>query len=257
MTERPAKKRKMESDGSGAETMSHKSSPNSLPMHELNLLAPKSPSPPPSTKYTRKDLVTLIIGPDQQELMAYGHRLARTSQFFTTELQKELPEGETRTIHLPEEQVDTVLRYLDFVCEEGLPTKYTTTYDALDAYEDAYSHLFELYTLGERVLDAEVQRAVVTETLWLSSLESSDGERWLPDDRAISVIHQGTPVDSPARRMLVDLQVSYGLAHSLESDTCDPTYLGDVARAFNQRVQFSEQTDDFRFHELNVDDYLV
>jgi hypothetical protein len=189
--------------------------------------------------------------------MAYGHRLARTSQFFTTELQKELPEGETRTIHLPEEQVDTVLRYLDFVCEEGLPTKYTTTYDALDAYEDAYSHLFELYTLGERVLDAEVQRAVVTETLWLSSLESSDGERWLPDDRAISVIYQGTPVDSPARRMLVDLQVSYGLAHSLESDTCDPTYLGDVARAFNQRVQFSEQTDDFRFHELNVDDYLV
>lgn len=257
MTERPAKKRKMDSDGSGAEAMIQKSSPNSLPMQELNLLASESPPPPPSTKYTRKDVVHLIVGPEKQELVTHGHRLARTSQFFTTELQKQLPKGETRTIYLPEEQVDTVLRYLDFVCEEGLPTKYTTTYDTLDAYEDAYLHLFELYTLGERVLDAEVQRAVVTETLWLCSLQSSEGERWLPDDRAISVIYQGTPVDSPARRMLVDLQVSYGLAHSLESDACDPTYLGDVARAFNQHVQFGELTNDFRSRELSADDYLV
>lgn len=256
MTERPAKKRKLEPDDSGAEQIVQKSSSAPSPRSESNMLTPASPLPPPSVEYTPQDLVHLIIGPDKHELVAYGHRLARTSQFFTTELEKELLEGETRTIYLPDEQVDTVLRYLDFVCEEGLPTQYTTTYDDLDAYEDAYLHLFELYTFGERVLDAEVQRAVVTETLRLSMLQSS-GERWLPDEQAISVIYQGTPADSPARRMLVDLQVSYGLAHNLEPDTCDPTYLGDLARAFNKCVQFSELTNDFRSLELSADDYLV
>jgi hypothetical protein len=229
----------------------HDSSPTSLQLSELTL------APPSSVKYTCKDLVTLVVGPEKQKLAAHGHRLARTSQFFTTELQKDLLEGQTPTIYFPEEQVDTVTRYLDFICGEGLPTEHTRTYDDLEAYEDAYFHVFELYTFAERVLDAEVQRAVVTETLWLCLLQSENGERWLPEDRAISVIYQGTPVDSPARRMLVDLQVSYGFAHSLESDTCDPTYLGDVARAFNNCVQSCEQTNDFRDRELSADDYLV
>jgi hypothetical protein len=57
--------------------------------------------------------------------------------------------------------------------------------------------------------------------------------------------------------MLVDLQVSHGFAGSLESDTCDPTYSGDVARAFNYYAQSNEQIEDFRSRELSADDYLV
>jgi hypothetical protein len=249
MTEPPAKKRRMELDGSEADT--------SLQLSESNSLVPAPAPPPPSFKYTCKDLITLIVGPEQQKLVAHGHRLTRTSQFFTTELQKELLEGQARTIHFAEEQVDTVTRYLDFVYGEGLPTEHTITYDDLEAYEDAYFHLFELYTFAKRVLDAEIQRAVVTETLRLCSLEGSEGERWLPEDRDISIIYQGTPADSPARRMLVDLQVSHGFAGSLESDTCDPTYSGDVARAFNYYAQSNEQIEDFRSRELSADDYLV
>ncbi|KAM0710195.1 hypothetical protein Q7P35_002557 [Cladosporium inversicolor] len=257
MTEHRAKRRKIEPEGGVAEEPPQESSSALLELSQLNLLAPASPASPPSVKYTCKDLVTLVVGPEKQKLVAYGHRLARTSQFFTTEFQKELLEGQTRVICFPEKQINTVTRYLDFVCGEGLPTDHTVTYDDLEPYEDAYFHLFQLYTFGERVLDAEVQRAVVTETFRLSSLQSVEGERWLPEERAISVIHQGTPAESPARRMLVDLQLSFGLAHSLESDTYDPTYLGDVARAFNQCVQSSDQTNDFRSWELSADDYLV
>jgi hypothetical protein len=244
MTEHPAKRRKIEQHGSGAEVPQQQSM--FIPL-----------APPPSAKYTCNDLVTLVIGPEKQKLIAHGHRLARTSQFFTTELRKELLGSQTRTLYFPEEQVDTITRYLDFISGEGLPTQHTTTYEDLEAYEDVYFHLFQLYVFAERALDAEVQRAVVTETLRLSLLQNNEGKRWLPEERAISVIYQGTPVDSPARRMLVDLQVSYGLAHSLESDTCDSTYLGDVARAFNQCFQSGEQIEDIRSFELSADDYLV
>lgn len=108
MTAPPAKKRKMEPD-------------------ESSSLAPASPAPPPSAKYTCNDLVTLVVGSEKQKLVAYSHRLARTSQYFTTELQKELLEGQARTIHFLDEQVDTVTRYLDYICGEGLPTEHTIT----------------------------------------------------------------------------------------------------------------------------------
>lgn len=229
------------------------------PVREQEPNSPQQVSPSPSTrsKYADEDMVILLVGPDKERLHSHGHRLARTSQFFTTELMKEWSESQTRTISLPEEDIDTVTRYLDFVYAEGLPTVHTVTYDDLEAYKDAYLHLFELYTFGERMLDSEIQRAIIAETLWLSLLESSEGTRLLPENREISVIYRGTPENSPARRMLVDLHVSYGFADSLESNTCDPTYLGDVARAFNRCVQENEQTEDFRFCELSADDYLV
>lgn len=95
------------------------------------------------------------------------------------------------------------------------------------------------------------------DTLRLSVLKGSDGEKWLPEDRVISLIYQGTPAKSPARRLLVDLHVSHGIVDSLTSETCDLIYMAAVARALTTCAQDSEHTNDFRFHGLNADDYLV
>jgi hypothetical protein len=247
----------MASKGSDFEVKIETPSGAPSPVPEPESPTQVSPSPSTRPKYADGDMVILAIGSDKEKLHAHGHRLARTSQFFTTELKKERPEGQAHIVSLPEEDVNTVTRYLDFVYGEGLPTVHTIIYEDLDAYDDAYLQLFELYTFAERVLDTEVQHAIIKETLRLTVLQSSDGQNWLPDDRSISLVYQGTPANSPARRLLVDLHVSSGVTDNLTSDTCDLMYLADLARAFNTRVQDSEHTDEFRLRELNAWDYLV
>lgn len=88
MTEHPAKKRKMELDGGEAGTPPEKNPPTTTPSSESDSVAPESSSSPTPAKYTRGDLVTILVGPDEQELVVCGTPLAETSEFFRTALKK-------------------------------------------------------------------------------------------------------------------------------------------------------------------------
>jgi len=247
--EHPTKKRKLESDGSEAAKAPAKKSRTSSRSPE--------PSTPTPAKYTRSDLVTLLVGPDEQELVVYGHLLAKTSEFFEVALKMEWKEGQTRIIKLPEEDAGTITHYLDFVHGQGLPTRYIKLYTDIQKDDgEEYLVLAKLYAFGERVLDTAVRNAVMEEILRIVSLQSDDGRILLPEDDTISTFYEATPANSPARRLLVDLHVSYGTTYSLAFETCDMMYLADLARAFNERVEESLHTDEFRYCPLNPDDYL-
>jgi len=242
MTEHQTKKRKMESDVSETEKASEKT------------------SPPTPAKYTRGDLVTLLIGPDEQELVVCGQLLTKTSEFFEAALKKEWKEGQTRMVRLPEEDAETTIHYLDFVCGQGLPTRALKLYGDFAESEDEYLMLAQLYAFGERVLHKAVRNAVMAEVLRISSLRNEKGGMFLPGDDAILAIYQATPANSPVRRLLVDLHVSYGLPNSLTPDTSDMNcmiHLADLAKVFNERVMESQHTDDIRDCELSADDYFV
>lgn len=62
--------------------------------------------------FDKTDSVTLVVEPQKHELLAHAKFITLTSDFFKTVLKKEWLEGQTRVIHLPEENVPAMVIYL-------------------------------------------------------------------------------------------------------------------------------------------------
>jgi hypothetical protein len=252
MTEPPAKKLKMESEGTP-----EKKSPTTSPSPEPDSVAPATSSPPTPAKYTRGDLVTLLVGPEEQELVVCGTPLAKTSEFFRIALKKEWKEGQVRVVKLPEEDINLITRYLDFVFSQILPSG-----DVQDAsqVEDTcvYYGILKLYTLGERILDGSIRNAVVKETLRLADLIGDDGCGLLPCKDCIEMIYKETSERSAARCVMVDLHVAYGTSTFLEEGNVLPEYMCDLAKAYNKKIENDERIRrTFPRITLKAEDYLV
>jgi len=69
------------------------------------------------------DIVTLLVGPDEQKLVVHESCITRNSDFFKAAMKKEWTEGQTRTVKLPEERLDTFITYLNYAYRETLPTE--------------------------------------------------------------------------------------------------------------------------------------
>jgi hypothetical protein len=248
MTERATKRRKTAADDDAANRDSSPSiSDTSSVSGTGSSTPPSSPpsTPPPSeslsrTKYTHADLVTLLIGPDEQKSLVFGHQLSEHSEFFKSALKNEWVEGQTRTIRLPEDHASQITQYLDFVHGHGLPTKHVDTFAALDEFDlpgedKSYGSLFELYIFGERVIDKNLQNATIKEVVRLTSLVDDAGAIWMPSEGTKCPAYKGTTSDSPARRLLADMRIN--LRPSIDLDLELPIdYIRDVARAFNAKL---------------------
>jgi hypothetical protein len=267
MAERAAKRRKT---GANKDTTNQDAPENSdTPLSISGTGSAKHPSTPPltqsppRTRYSHADLVTLLVGPDEHKLLAFGHQLSENSEFFKSALKDDWVEGQTRTVKLPEDDEEQITHYLDFMHGHGLPTKSIDTFAALDDFDpkdedDSYGSLFELYVLGERTLDKNIQQATIKEVLRLTTLKNNTGGIWLPGEGTKALTYEGTASRSPARRLAVDLQVNFG--HSTNFDQDLPIdYIRDVARAFNAKLDAGSEytSEDFRWQPLNVDDYVV
>lgn len=257
MTEHPAKKRKTESDASEAVKSPEKKPPVTSPSSKPDSVTPGLSSPPTPAKYTRDDLVTLLIGPGEQQLVVCGTPLANTSEFFKTALKKQWKKGQKRTVKLPEENITLTTRYLDFVFGKRLPSTAVKTAKHLQN-SAAYDEIFELYALGERMLDGLIRNAVVKETLRLVGLVGIEGHGFLPSRDCIKLVYKETSARSAARRLIVDLHVAYGLSESLENEDVLPEYMGDFAKAYSKKIENDERLRrNFSRVFLKVEDYLV
>jgi hypothetical protein len=200
----------------------------------------------PISSYGKDDMVTLLVGEDEEEMFAYRRYLSLYSGSFEAALKKEWVEGQTRTVKFPEGDPETVTFYLDFLYGKGLPT-YSTKSES-----DSESHciLAELYVLGERRMYSKIQNATLNEILRLTRV----GKRYYPDFPAIDIIYKSTTATSPARRLLVDLYVSHGTA-TLIWTGMHPVFCQELAMALLTEVQ--SNTFLFRFRELIIDEHLV
>ena len=131
--------------------------------------------PKTASTYDKNDTITLVVGPEEHEMLAFESYLS-DSDFFQAALKKEWTEGQTRTIKLPEEKPEVVAQYLDFVFAKGLPTR-STKDDCRNG--TVYEVLGELYGLGERLLDSR------------SSMSLSNSPRW---EAIPTATHRRTPL---------------------------------------------------------------
>jgi hypothetical protein len=137
----------------------------------------QAPRPPP-TIFHPDNLVTLLIGQEEEKMVVCEAYLFRDSAFFRTALKKQWSEGQSRVIKLPEETTVHMEHYVEYVFSGKLPT-----HDV--AAKITFSHepyrraelLASLYVLGERMMNPKYQNDVIKELFRLRHFETITGPR--------------------------------------------------------------------------------
>jgi hypothetical protein len=191
--------------------------------------------PTPSSRYGKEEIITLLVGAEETEMVALASCISLHSEFFRTALKKEWAEGQTRTIKLPEEQPAIVAQYLDFTVGKGLPTDSTR----MDPQEgEVYVVLARLYAFGERMLDSALRNTIIAEIIRFTRVVSINGRTVWPGLEPISTIYNCTTPGSPARRLMVDLYV-HAASTTWFTDDMHPAFMRDLAEALMLQVQNS------------------
>jgi hypothetical protein len=208
----------------------------------------------------KNDLVTLLLGPQEEQFAVHESCVARNSDFFRAAVKKEWIEGQTRTIKLPEETcIESFVNYLNFACHGRLPTVgIETRPESPDKTftDDPYGELGRIYVIGERMLDKTVQNAVAREFVRLAELRSPDKKCELPGPKCVDIIYTGTSNGSPMRRMMVDFYVTQG-AINWPYHGQHPEFLGDLAQQLQTKIMGQIAVRDFRFRKLVAEEYFV
>lgn len=191
-------------------------------------------------------------------MVVHSSYLARTSEFFASALKKEWTEGQVQTIELDEETPELIAHYLDWLYTTNLSTKGCGSFD-LNASEVASNDLpAELYVLGECRLDSTLRNAIITEFIRLGLL-FHDVTGCQPSQRvsAINIIYQGTPAESPARRLMVDLSLRSGCPKCYTVDDLDKAFLIDLTQAFFAAAHGPKTLEEERRLMPKPEDYRV
>lgn len=96
-------------------------------------------------------------------------------------------------------------------------------------------------------MDQSIRNAVLRELVRISTLI------W-PITDAANIIYRGTNTGSPARRLMVDIQLTYGAKDWLDA-VCDAAFLLDVAQAFCSNAETNTKPASFRKRRLQPADY--
>lgn len=147
--------------------------------------------------------VELVVGARKTPLFPHEGVLRRTSSFFDTALKKDWEEGQKRIITLPDDEPELIHAYLRWAYSRQV------FHAGVDMGRGV---LAELYVLGEKLLDDAFQDSVLN--AYVARLTASHE---LPGDTAITNIYEGTPKESPARRLVVNMYVKDGRPGHVET----------------------------------------
>lgn len=191
--------------------------------------------PTTTSNYDEADMVTLLVGPEERQLLAHKSYLSLNSNFFKAALKKEWVEGRTRTVKLPDEELNVIAQYLDYCHGKWLPTASKPSLGP--AKGRVYEVLTELFALGERLLDSNIRNAIINEIIEFTTVHTLEG-LYYPGARAINNIYNCTTAASPARRLMVELYVTAGKKDWFTEDL-HPAFVMDLGKELMIQVQSS------------------
>lgn len=155
--------------------------------------------------------------------------ITKQSKYFAAALKKEWRANRSQPVSLSGEDPDMVSAYVQWLYSGKIfVTKHDSNGDA------SYWALCQLYGLGERLMDDSFQDYIVIAIFDLMKHEHPVNKTCaFPDEVAINSIYQNTPVDSPLRRLLVDINTA-----NAESDWVKTASEGawDVDAAFKDNL---------------------
>jgi len=189
------------------------------------------------------DTVTLVVGLEpEKKFNVIAGILASSSTFMRTALKKEWKDGRVRKIHLPQEDPETIRRYLHFIYRGEIPSKVDGVATRQDVpFKGEYRLLADLYVLGETLQDVRFKNAILDAMMVRARFQgqSEEGKQvaFYPPNNAINTIYRGTTSYSPARRMMVDFHVQRGKKEWLDTDQICPEFVLDLAKALQERPE--------------------
>lgn len=147
--------------------------------------------------------------------------------------------------------------YLAHVYSAVLPIHLFAQYSRNTGAVNGYELLAELYVLGERMLDSSIREAVLKQMVQLGNSSWIYSAAWAPPTKSINTIYTGTTAGSPARRLLVDLNVSFGRTDWNTADA-DHEFLFDLTQAMITSIQACRgDMSLWREKDLKVENYVV
>lgn len=201
-------------------------------------------------------VVILLVGPEERELIIHGHRFTG-SAFFKAALKKEWVEGQTRVIKLPEETPEIMSHYIQHIYSGKFQTHQYTEKCPGGKKSAGYELLAKLYVLGERLLDSTFRNAIICEILRIRELKSNVAPyvKWNPTTIPTNIIYQGAPERSPARRLIIDVNLIHGNKQWHTSDA-DQRFLFDLTVGLFNMVM-PNTVEQVRGRGLKAEDYFV
>jgi hypothetical protein len=206
--------------------------------------------------FTLPGAVILLIGSDQQSLVAHESYLTLNSEFFKAAMKKEWVEGQAQFVKLPEDDVETTTNYLTFTYGRGLSTQTIESMHREDISQ--WDLRVKLYIFGDRRLDKCVRNAVIQELLRLSILRDKSGINQPMPTSVIRKCFDATPEGSPIRRLIIDVYVFVGLKDWLTSSGEEhPVFLLGLTRTLLEKVCGDGPFITLRDWEAVAEHYLV
>lgn len=176
--------------------------------------------------------IEVVVGSGEHKFYVHEGLIRAHSPFFDVALNKVWREGAERIIKLPEEVPEVFKKYIQWLYSNQIHVKSEKSLLG-------YPQLAKLYVLGERFMDHKFKDCVIDAmvTGCRTKEETLGRKRHFPDDDSITAIYEGTPVASPARRLMVDLHVTHGHAGwiSKSRDKVNHEFALDLATALLEK----------------------
>lgn len=179
-----------------------------------------------SLSYLDSPVIRVVVGEDPitKEFGVHEGLICARSHFFKNAMTEPWKEVEDCKITLACEEPEIFTLYLELLYvsfgmhqtptevlifrpqTNVLPVKETT----VDGIANEYVTLSKLYVLAEMLIDDDTKNLVLAAILSRSREPSLDHKAYYPSVSCIYIIYGGTPEDSPARRLIVDLYTDFG-----------------------------------------------
>lgn len=163
-------------------------------------------------------VIRISVSDNEETVSIHQDVLCSTSEFFKRAVKPEWSSlrEDSHIIELPLKDLEALKLYSHWVYFRVVPTP------SFPREHDIYSLLCRAYVLGEVLLDWTFKNAIID----IISASTKTIE-YFPDGKTVSILYEGTPISSPARRLMVDFY-----AHVLHDSEDWHSYLDDCPRDF-------------------------
>lgn len=200
----------------------------------------------------------ITVGASEQPFHIHESVLCTSSLFFKAAMSGSWKESKEHTLELPEDDPKIFSVYSHWLYFAKIPGILEAAKKGESATKSAqeYYDLISAYVLGDKLLDAKFQNAVLDAIVGTcSTVDRQDGKVYFPDANAVSHAYNNTTKSAKIRKMLVALYLHAAEAQWL-SEEHPKEFLFSVAEGFAKRRRlFSVKS--FRTFKYYVDSEMV
>ena len=189
------------------------------------------------TKFQDSSIVTLNVGPDKRTFHVHQNLLFKQSPVFKAAFSGECRESSERCMALPEDDPETVERFMQWLYFRSLGL---TKGVSVETWDERYWQLARLNTLADKFNVGLLKNAIIDELFALRKIAPMP-----PQSPVIGYIYENTTRASSLRKLIVGWyawHINFTWYTSSSAPECfedTPTFAADLAIALSQRVHDS------------------